>query len=254
MPSELQRVARDLLACLDQMPAIVASLQRRAVRLRELAAQVAAMRSENPGATTAALQLDAAARACERAADLLSRVPPKSRAWTEQMVRGERTADGPSRSAGAPVASGSSGPDRRLTGLDLLLRLPVRRESPGRREKTQGLWQDDGGGIHPLISGERNQNNDPDEDFEDALAHARRLGLVGAKEILGAAAHVELKFAMRMRREGIMNAVIAVNKRPCSGQRDKSCDELLERFLPPGARLTIRAPNDFQQTYPKETP
>lgn len=235
------------------MPTIAASLQRRAVRLRELAALVGGMRSMNPGATTAAFELDAAAQACELAADLLLRVPPRAKAWTEQMASGVRTVEGPSGAGRKLIGGPSTSPAMRVSGLDLLLRLPVRRDTPGYRDKTRGLWQDDGGELHPLTSGERDEDREPDQDFEDALAHARKLGLVSSKDILGAASHVELKFAMRMRRQGIMNAVIAVNKKPCSGRHDRSCDELLERFLPPGAKLTIRAPNDFEETYPKET-
>jgi hypothetical protein len=64
------------------------------------------------------------------------------------------------------------------------------------------------------------------------------------------AADVELKFAMRMHREGIRHAEIILNNRPCEGPL--SCDELLGRFLPDGASLTVYGPDNFKRTYPKK--
>jgi hypothetical protein len=84
MPSELQRVARGLVDCFDEIPRVVEQLQRTAVRCRENA-QLALIAS--PGqATVAAQQLDAAARACEAAAHYLSMAPPKARGWAEGLV------------------------------------------------------------------------------------------------------------------------------------------------------------------------
>lgn len=84
MPSELQRVARGLVDCLDEVPAVVAHLQRTADRCRENA-QIA-LQASHGRATVAAQQLDAAARACEAAAHYLQLAPPKSRAWAERLV------------------------------------------------------------------------------------------------------------------------------------------------------------------------
>jgi hypothetical protein len=84
MPSELQRVARGLVDCLDEVPAVVAHLQRTADRCRENA-QIA-LQASHGRATVAAQQLDAAARACEAAAHYLSMAPPKARAWAERLV------------------------------------------------------------------------------------------------------------------------------------------------------------------------
>ena len=67
MPSDLQRVAQSLVECLDQMPNLVAHLQRLAAKCRENAGVIANFGSAQPSARTAALQLDAAAQACERA-------------------------------------------------------------------------------------------------------------------------------------------------------------------------------------------
>ncbi|MFF0341851.1 hypothetical protein [Kribbella sp. NPDC004875] len=84
MPSELQRVARGLVDCFDEIPRVVEQLQRTAARCRENA-QVALIASRGQ-ATVAAQQLDAAARACEAAAHFLSMTPPKARGWAEGLV------------------------------------------------------------------------------------------------------------------------------------------------------------------------
>ena len=84
MPSELQRVARGLVDCFDEVPRVVDHLHRTAARCRENA-QVALMASHGQ-AKVAAQQLDAAARACEAAAHYLSMAPSKARAWAEGLV------------------------------------------------------------------------------------------------------------------------------------------------------------------------
>ena len=84
MPSELQRVARGLVDCFDEIPRVVDQLLRTAARCRENA-QVALIASRGQ-ATVAAQQLDAAARACEAAAHFLSMAPPKARGWAEGLI------------------------------------------------------------------------------------------------------------------------------------------------------------------------
>ena len=84
MPSELQRVARGLVDCFDEIPRVVDQLLRTAARCRENA-QVALIASRGQ-ATVAAQQLDAAARACEAAAHFLSMAPPKARGWAEGLL------------------------------------------------------------------------------------------------------------------------------------------------------------------------
>ncbi|WP_433159615.1 hypothetical protein [Kribbella sp. CA-247076] len=108
MVSDLQRVARGLVDCLDEVPQVVQHLQRTADRCRENA-QVALMASHGR-ATVAAQQLDAAARACEAAAHYLSLAPPKARAWAERLVGSPRTTDRPSSdSADRNKATGGTG-------------------------------------------------------------------------------------------------------------------------------------------------
>lgn len=257
MPSELQRVAQALLAALDETPRVAEYLRRVAQRCRENAGHVGHM-SNHPAARLAAGQLDEAARRCEEAAQYLAQVPPKARGWAEQMVSGDRTSkpsggpsesppragghriDPPNDSADAPRA-----PHRRLSGGELLASLPIQRVIPNHRQKTAGAWQDESGVVHKLISGRH------EEDFEAAVSHAKRLGVIPDRGTLATAADVELKFAMKMRREGITKAVIAVNKVPCPGRL--GCNQLLKRFLPPGAELIIHGPDNFEKTYEGES-
>jgi hypothetical protein len=84
LPSELQRVARGLVDCFDEVPRVVDHLLRTAARCRENA-QVALLASRGQ-ATVAAQQLDAAARACEAAAHYLSMAPGKARTWAEALT------------------------------------------------------------------------------------------------------------------------------------------------------------------------
>ncbi len=84
MPSELQRVARGLVDCFDEVPRVVDHLRRTAARCRENA-QLALQASDGQ-ATVAAQQLDAAARACEAAAHYLLMAPPKARSWAESLI------------------------------------------------------------------------------------------------------------------------------------------------------------------------
>jgi hypothetical protein len=95
LPSELQRVARGLVDCFDEIPRVVDHLLRTAARCRENA-QVALIASRGQ-ATVAAQQLDAAARACEAAAHFLSMAPPKARTWAETLTgTPDRTTNRPS--------------------------------------------------------------------------------------------------------------------------------------------------------------
>ncbi|MDX6280629.1 MAG: hypothetical protein QOH03_1700, partial [Kribbellaceae bacterium] len=125
MPSDLQRVARGLVECLNEVPAVVAHLQRTAERCRENAAL--AIQASQGQATVAAQQLDAAARACEQAAHYLSMAPPKTKAWAERLVGAPRSSDRPdAQSADRNRSTGGSSSDiasrdlfGRVTGFSL---------------------------------------------------------------------------------------------------------------------------------------
>ena len=131
MPSDLQRVARGLVECLDEVPQVVAHLQRTAERCRENAAL--AMAASHGRATVAAQQLDAAARSCEQAAHYLSMAPPKARAWAERLVGASRSSDQPdARSADRNRATGRSGDiaERDVFGRVERLSLPFKPSEP----------------------------------------------------------------------------------------------------------------------------
>ncbi len=279
MPSELQRVAQQLLATLDEIPQVIAYLHDSARKYRESASWIGSS-SNNPSARVAAAQLDEAARRCEEAVHYLALAPPKARSWTEQMVSGIRTAEpvsstpdvlpgnrpqnGPKaiRSGTAPGSNEEriSGDKPILPGmtdgewLGLLNKLPVRGQKFGQREKTRGIWRDDDGTEYDLVSG-RGEDSIGDESQDlyhqaEEFAIEHRLGKPPGT--LSITSHVEIKFAMLMWKRGLRDATIVINNPPCTG--DSSCDEWLDKFLPPGAKLTVYGPNNFKGTYPKPPP
>lgn len=120
MPSELQRVAEQLLACLNEAPRAVGYLHDRARKCREAAAWIGRT-SNNPTARIAATQLDEAARRCEEAAHYLSQAEARAKQWVEQMVSGIRTAgpSGGSRDGRSPGTGGRTpSADRRRDDHD----------------------------------------------------------------------------------------------------------------------------------------
>jgi len=284
MPSELQRVAQQLLAALDEIPRVVAYLHDRAGKYRESAGWIGSM-SSNPSAQTAAMQLDEAARRCEEAAHYLSLAPPKARSWVEQMVSGVRTAEPvggstirrPDSPGGTPppaqrnddsnpqaekpgkTAAAGDEPSTedafrpRMSdeeGWRLFGRLPSREASPVSRPKTRGIWKDADGKEHPLISGRLGSDGQADDPYYQQVVDFMRQHRIGRQDADPmVASHVEVKFALFMRERGLKHETIVVNKIPCDG--DFGCDTLLDKFVPPGGTLTVFGPGGFKQTYPK---
>jgi hypothetical protein len=283
MPSELQRVAEQLLACLNEAPRAVGYLHDRARRCRDAAAWIGSQ-SNNPSARMAAMQLDDAARRCEEAAHYLSLAEARAKQWAEQMVSGVRTvepgggsagerplgpggstrpterqqddgadepeADKPDKTAGAGDETSPDGtvPGRRISDEDgrrLQQKLPDREESRLSRPKTRGLWVDRDGNEEQLVSGEH------DEWFQKVTDFLRERGIPPKPGDIMSPSHVELKFAMRMRLRGMKHETIAVNKLPCKGRF--GCEELLRDVLPDGSTLTIFGPDGFKETYPLQS-
>ncbi|HEX5493674.1 MAG TPA: DddA-like double-stranded DNA deaminase toxin [Mycobacteriales bacterium] len=110
-----------------------------------------------------------------------------------------------------------------------------------RGDKTRGFWLDEHGARRPLVSGEH------EPWFERANQRAAELGLIGEGATMATAADVELKFATRMRQDGIREATIVINRAPCGGRL--GCRRNLPDFLPDGGALTIYAPDGFRHTY-----
>src|SRR3954451_15500050 len=123
MPSELQRVARGLVDCFDEVPRVVDHLRRTAARCRENA-QLALQASDGQ-ATVAAQQLDAAARACEAAAHYLLMAPPKARSWAESLIGdGGPTTNRPSSDSADRIKLPSGGSGRDSQGRTKRLSAP----------------------------------------------------------------------------------------------------------------------------------
>ncbi|TWD73086.1 hypothetical protein FB561_6971 [Kribbella amoyensis] len=136
MPSDLQRVARGLVDCLDEVPQVVLHLQRTADRCRENAAL--AMAASHGRATVAAQQLDAAARACEAAAHYLSMAPPKAKSWAERLVGEGRRTDRPDESsADRNKATGKLGDvaERDAKGRTRRLTSPIEPDEDGEKRQ-----------------------------------------------------------------------------------------------------------------------
>ncbi|TWD79077.1 nucleic acid/nucleotide deaminase of polymorphic system toxin [Kribbella amoyensis] len=280
MPSELQRVAEQLLACLNEAPRAVGYLHDMARKCREAAAWIGSQ-SNNPSARTAAMHLDDAARRCEESTHSLALAEARAKEWVEQMVSGIRT---------AKPAGGSTGQRRLDAGGDKLPREPQRQDdrddkqeadkttvagdetipeelSPGRRisdeegyrlqqklprreeseltqPKTRGLWVDKDGSEELLVSGQH------DEWFQKAADFLRDLGIPPRNgDSITTPSHVETKFAMRMRVRGLKHETIMVNKLPCPGKW--GCRALIGLILPPGSTLTVFGPDGFKKTYPQ---
>ncbi|GAA2838609.1 DddA-like double-stranded DNA deaminase toxin [Kribbella solani] len=212
MPSELQRVAAELLASIQQIPAMSGYLLRMAARCRDHAGYLAGFGSSHAAARTAALQLEAAARACEKAADEAGRVPDIALGWVQQMVSGERPA--------APGGGGSGGGNRpdpsrqHRSDVDpsepsedivaaVMRRLPQR----GQHGPTTGLYIDENGTAAEFISGR-------------GELQKKALDLCKEKRwpVYDRITHTEIKFAMHMRDRGIKYARLYLNNIPCSAK------------------------------------
>jgi len=131
MPSDLQRVARGLVECLDEVPQVVAHLQRTAERCRENAAL--AIIASQGRATVAAQQLDAAARSCEEAAHYLSMAPPKTKAWAQRLIGDGTTTNRPDPSSpNRNKATGAAGDltERDPQGRTKRLSVPFKPSEP----------------------------------------------------------------------------------------------------------------------------
>ncbi|MFD3399853.1 DddA-like double-stranded DNA deaminase toxin [Kribbella sp. NPDC058693] len=279
MPSELQRVAQELLDALNQIERIVPYLHDRAQKYREAAGWVGST-SNNPSARMAAMQLDEAARRCEEAAHFLTQARQPGIQWVQQMVSGIRTTEPSGGSTGdQPFGPGGSprSPERRrdddravpeadkpgktagagddaspeddqsaprLTHKDawrLFQKLPDRTKSGVSRPKTRGKWIDHDGVEQDLVSAE--------DDESATIREFLRERNIGPEtgEIMSPS-HVETKFGMFMRRNGLKHESIVINNIPCEGEW--SCGELLRDILPPGATLTVFGPAGFKRTYP----
>jgi hypothetical protein len=102
-------------------------------------------------------------------------------------------------------------------------------------DKTSGVADlHDGGGVQPV---QHSGYGSPSAD----LPKPRR-GMNGNN-----VSHVEAHTAARMHQTGARDATLYINREPCPGRN--GCARLLERMLPPGAKLTVYGPNGYARVF-----
>jgi hypothetical protein len=106
LESELQRIARRLVECLDELPKVAGDLREQANWCREKAALVGQLARGDPKGSQIAALLDGAARRCEEAAETCLKAHQPGRDWAMEQV-GDAGA-----SAGAASAKGEQRLDR----------------------------------------------------------------------------------------------------------------------------------------------
>ncbi|MEV6287772.1 DddA-like double-stranded DNA deaminase toxin [Kribbella sp. NPDC051770] len=251
MPSELQRVAQDLVTCLDQLPAVAAALDTRARRCRETAGYLASFSGSNPALQAAIYHLDAAAAACEMASRQAVNAHHRARNWAASMVgnaggsSGQGSTQRPQTGnpAGQPVnrtmpdvPDHNEAPDPKAQTI--IRRLPIRENDEG---KTRGFWFGSSDGKEsPLVSGRDRFQEEADRLAREQLRIPKTT----------TTSHVEVKFAILMRERGLSDETIYINNKPCEGRW--GCRTWLPKFLPPGARLTVHWPDSAPETFEGE--
>lgn len=245
MPSELQRVAQDLVTCLDLMPAVAAALEVRARRCRDAAGHLVGFSSGNPAVQAAIYHLDAAATACDAAARQATNAHQRARNWAMAMVGHVGAGGGNGGTPGHP-ARGPGGlgneptvgnPKSDPRAQAIIRRLPVRENDEG---KTRGFWFGSDGRESPLVSGRDRFQDEADKIAREQLRIPRTT----------TTSHVEVKFAILMRERGLLNETININNKPCEGRW--SCRVWLPKFLPPGSKLTIHWPDSPPEIFEGE--
>jgi SCP1.201-like deaminase/Pretoxin HINT domain len=103
-------------------------------------------------------------------------------------------------------------------------------------KKTAGVLQVEGQSPLPLLSG----MNGPSQAI-------RGQGLPGFNG--NQLAHVEGHAAAYMRTNGIKEAVLDINKVPCTAGSGGGCEGLLPKMLPEGATLRVRGPGGYDRTF-----
>ena len=116
-----------------------------------------------------------------------------------------------------------------------------------RQGKTEGRWVEGSDDDRDWISGEK------DPYHQAATTHWERIRASGEPQPLSVTADVEIKFAMFMRRHTLGKERIVINNPdgPCGFGKPTyryGCDQLLPRFLPKDARLTVAWPGG-EKTY-----
>lgn len=112
---------------------------------------------------------------------------------------------------------------------------------------TLGKWVDQKGVVHDLSSGK-------DDEWFDKVRQVSATFPPNQRAAVRLARHLEVKFAVRMREQGLREETIVIDRPVCGlGPTDSTlpftCDKLLPRFLPPGAQLTVVEHDGTRRTY-----
>lgn len=121
---------------------------------------------------------------------------------------------------------------------------------------TRGVWVRPDGNTEEIHSGTGTAW------YEPAERELRQLGGPAGRALARLATHVEVQFLFRMRKLGITEATLVLDREPCGTPPRRpapfTCDaqlgNLIRVLLPAGARLTVIDPGGVAWSYPKETP
>lgn len=147
---------------------------------------------------------------------------------TQKILHGLELSKSTSTSAEAALAAPPRGIRDNVERLRRNLPPPVQ---PRSGQKTHGCWFADADApdapARELTSGH-------DEWWEATGQHLLDLGAPGTPVT---AAHVEIKLAVHMARNGIQHTTVVLNNTPCKGRF--GCDTLVPVVLPEGSSLTV---------------
>lgn len=236
-------------AAADSVEAVTVAIRAAKETGEELSGQVAGLgmmtKANETNAVAQRLETEAAALATQLK-NLLDEIRQQAEALPGPGLQGTP-------SAGAGSGDGSSArpgtASKRATNVGGYLdemppMVPRSRRSRGARPgKTQGRWIRGSDEHRDWISGGDNE----DEHFRAAETHWAAIRSEGEPEKLSITRDTEVKFAMFMRKHGMDHEELVINNPdgPCGYGRDGfafGCDQLLPRFLRPGATLTVHWP------------
>ncbi|MFI6030715.1 DddA-like double-stranded DNA deaminase toxin [Amycolatopsis magusensis] len=147
------------------------------------------------------------------------------------------------RDSGSASAPTAPKPDPDTTAIERLRQQLPPPVVPGRRgpgqpqQKTHGRWVDANGQEHQMVSGQDDAYNQTVDYFKT----------IGSRHVPQRASDVEMKLAVHMRQNGITDATLVINNRPCVGPM--GCDALVPVLLPKGSKMRVYGVNGFVKTY-----
>jgi hypothetical protein len=162
--------------------------------------------------------------------------------YREQITGGDPVA-APATKSTAVAQPPLSATNRDARAAAIMAGLPERTPT---NPKTSGYWIDDDGREHgPMTSGR-------DDGYRAAVDELRMLRLSPGRGTLFATEHVEVKFAVCMRRSTARHATLIINNTPCAPGR-YSCDKLIPQILRSDQTVTAYWPGG-KKTYTGRRP